>query len=305
MLHITDGECVAGTLREAAIPGVVATYGDLLYEGPVPPDADEPNWFEIRAQFLAGVGYATLDEAREFQRACAQTLAAYSEHDEVVIWLDGKLSNQLILIRVLDWFRRQSLGGGKLSLICIGEYPGVDRFRGLGALTAAQLAPLLETRRPVGEAQYRIAQGAWQAFTAPDPGGIQRLLATDTSALPFLAGALRRHLEQFPSVENGLSRTEQQALLVLRERGAVSGGELFAAVQRTEEPVFLGDLSFYRMMADLSAARHPLLLVADRGSAGLGTVTMTEAGREVVAGRADQDCSQRDRSMAGRRSFAG
>src|SRR5919206_483284 len=29
---------------------------------------------------------------------------------------------------------------------------------------------------------------------------------------PFIAGALWRHLEQFPSVQNGLSRSERQAL---------------------------------------------------------------------------------------------
>jgi hypothetical protein len=36
MLHITDGESVAGTLRESAIPGDVSIYGDLMYEGPAP-----------------------------------------------------------------------------------------------------------------------------------------------------------------------------------------------------------------------------------------------------------------------------
>jgi hypothetical protein len=30
MLHITDGESVAGTLRESAIPGDVKVYGDLM-----------------------------------------------------------------------------------------------------------------------------------------------------------------------------------------------------------------------------------------------------------------------------------
>jgi len=40
-----------------------------------------------------------------------------------VIWLDNKLSNQLILIKVLDWYSRRDLGGVKLSLICIGDYP--------------------------------------------------------------------------------------------------------------------------------------------------------------------------------------
>ena len=43
------------------------------------------------------------------------------------------------------------------------------------------------------------------------------LIGTDTSALPFIATARRRHLEEFPVVDNGLSRTVRQALSVLRE----------------------------------------------------------------------------------------
>ena len=248
MLHITDGESVAGTLRESSIPGVVSTYGDLMYEGPTPADLDDQTWFDIRAHFIAEAGYATLEHARQYLKACENTLAACSQQEEVVIWLDNKLSNQLILIKVLDWFIRRNSGKVKVSLICIGQYPGLDHFRGLGALTPNQLASLADTRLPVGEAQYRTAQSAWNAFTSPDPTEIQRFIATDTSALPFLAAALRRHLQQFPSVDNGLSRTEQQALLVIHEHGPLSGGQLFVAVQHQEEQVFMGDSSFYRMM---------------------------------------------------------
>ena len=55
MLHITDGESVAGTLRESAIPGVVSTYGDLMYEGPAPAGLDAEAWIETRARFIAEV----------------------------------------------------------------------------------------------------------------------------------------------------------------------------------------------------------------------------------------------------------
>jgi len=219
VLHITDGESVAGTLRKSGVPGDVRIYGDLMYEGPAPAGLDLEAWLEIRAGFMAGPLVGTLDEARRYLKSCEDTLAAFPQHDEVVIWLDNKLSNQLTLIKVLDWFSRRDLGGVKLSLICIGHYPGLDHFLGLGALTANQLASLAGTRLAVSEAQYRTAQSAWKAFTSPDPTEIQRFMETDTSALPFISAALRRHVEQFPSVENGLSRTEQQALSVLHERG--------------------------------------------------------------------------------------
>jgi Domain of unknown function (DUF1835) len=280
MLHITDGESVAGTLREAAMAGDISTYGDLMYEGPAPAGLTAEAWRDMRARFMDEAGYATLEDAHRYLRACDDALATFSRHEEVVIWLDHRLSDQLILVKVLDWFSRQSLGVVKLSLIDVGRVI-------LGELTADQLASLADTRRPITDVQLRLAQVAWSAFTSPDPSAVERFIETDTGALPFIAAAFRRHLEQFPSVDGGVSRTERQALSILREHGSLLGRQLFAAVQRLEQQIFMGDGSFYRIMSGLSAARHPLLKVSDPSQAGLGIVTITEAGRNVIEGRAD------------------
>ncbi len=285
MLHITDGESVAGTLRKS--PGDVMIYGDLMYEGPAPGGLDAEVWQHTRARFMAEAGYATREEATRYLKTCDDTLAAFTRYEEVVIWLDHRLSDQLILIRVLEWFARQNMSGVKLSLNCIGRYPGMDRFVALGALTADQLASLADTRLRVSETHLRLAQAAWNAFTSPDPTAIERFIEIDTSALPFLAAALRRHLEQFPSVDNGLSRTERQALSVLREHSSLAGRRLFAAVQRQEEQIFIGDGSFYRLMEELASARNPLVQISDAAQLDLGEVTITDAGRDVIEGRAD------------------
>ena len=271
MLHITDGESVAGTLRESAIPGVVSTCGDMMFEGPAPAGLDVEAWIEVRARFIADFHDTTLEEAREYLKGCEATLAAFSKHEEVVIWLDHRLSDQLILIKVLDWFSRRDLGGVRLSLICVGPYSGLENFVALGALTADQLASLADTRLPVGEAQRGIAQAAWSAFTSPDPSEIELFIQSDTSALPFVAAALRRHLEEFPSIDGGLSRTERQALSVLRDQGSLSLGRLCVAVWSQEEAVFMGDSSFFRVAADLSNARHPLVQISGTSQDGLGT----------------------------------
>lgn len=271
MLHITDGESVAGTLRESAVPGQVSTYGDLMFEGPAPAGLDAEAWIDTRARFYVDCDYADLDEARQYLEACEGALADFSHHEEVVIWLDQRLSNQLILIKVLDWFSRRDLGGVKLSLL-LGN--------NLGSLPSDQLATLADMRHPVTEAQYRTAQAAWSAFTSPDPTDIERVLATDTSSLPDLAAALRRQLEQFPAADNGLSRTEREALSVLSEQGSLSALQLFVAVQQREEHVFMGDNQFYRVVEELSNVRHPLVEMS-------GTVTITETGRRVLAGQAD------------------
>jgi hypothetical protein len=287
MLHITDGESVAGTLREAAISGTVSIYGDLLYEGPAPGNLDAEEWRETRARFLADFGYASMEDARQSLKEYNDSLGAISSHDEVVIWLDHRLSDQLILIQALDVLSRRSLAGVKLSLICVDRYPGLDRFVGLGQLTADQLTALVNQRQPVTDRQFRLSQQAWNAFTSPDPLAIEVLLEADTSSLPFLADAFRRHLEEFPCVDGGLSRTEREGLSVLHEHGLHSGQHLFVATRRLEEQLFMGDASFYRIMAGLSTCRQPLCRISDTPQAALGEVTITETGRSVMEGRAD------------------
>jgi RNA polymerase sigma factor (sigma-70 family) len=253
MLHIADGESVAGTLRESIIPGEVRIYGDLMYEGQVQKEAG----------------------------AFEDTLLAMSRHDETVLWMDHRLSDQLILIKVLDWIGRRRSGRTGLSLICVGRFPGMDRFIGLGQLTADQLTSLADTRLQVAEAQLRLATQAWNAFTSAEPVEIERVIAGDTSALPFLGAALRRFLEQFPSVENGLSRTEQQALLVLRDRGSLVWKRLFFAVQAMEDPHFMGDLSFLAILKELADGRNALVQLESE------SVSITEAGLRVLEGRDD------------------
>jgi hypothetical protein len=293
VLHITDGESVAGTLRESDVPGDVGIYGDLMYEGPTPAGLSIEGWREVRAQFHAESRGLTLEEARRYLRACEETLIAVSRHNETVLWLDHRLSDQLILIKALDWFNRLHLDRARVSLICVGSYPGVSRFVGLGQLTAGQLASLADTRLRVSEAQFRLAGAAWSAFTSSDPRAIERVIESDTSALPFLGAALRRHLEQFPSVDNGLSRTERQVLSVLREQGSLPANRLFPAVQRMEDPLFMGDISFVHILVDLASAPCPLIQTEDASRFVVGDSAMTtpvrimEAGLRVLDGRDD------------------
>jgi len=278
LLHITDGESVAGTLRQSAVPGEVRIFGDLMYEGPAPAGLTDGEWWDTRARFHSEWFNLTLAETGQAVRACEESLHIIPQHDETVLWMDHRLSDQLILIMLLERFSRLYRGRSSLSLICVARYPGMEYFVGLGQLTAQQLASLANTRSPVSEAEFALATAAWHAFTSSTPTDIELILARDTSALPFLASALRRHLEQFPSVENGLSRTEQTALSVLRDQDPLPALPLFFAVQKMEHPLFMGDLSFFAILRELASAHFPLL----RMESNAGVVTLTEVGRRVL-----------------------
>ena len=285
MLHITDGESVAGTLRQSTVPGEVRIFGDLMYEGPAPAGLSDTEWWDMRSRFLSENRVLTLAEASHAVRAFEDSLHAISNGDETVLWMDHRLSDQLILIMLLERFYRLHPGRSGLSLICVGQYPGMENFVGLGQLTGGQLASLADTRSPVSVAEFALASIAWNAFKSPVPSDVELVLARDTSALPFLAPALRRHLEQFPAVENGLSRTERQALSVLRDRGPLPALHLFFAVQKMEDPLFMGDGSFFTILKELASARFPLIRIESHAGglvSGSSVVTLTEVGSSVL-----------------------
>jgi uncharacterized protein DUF1835 len=301
-LHVTNGDCAADTLRRFADGPVVIT-ADVLHEGPAPP-VEGDAWHDTRARYLSGGGYR-YEDVRSSLAASDRAIAdAGRRRDHIVLWFEHDLFDQLALIRVLDQlaslkadtpYDRGTTSAAPpygvsrtVSLICIDRFPGIEPFIGLGQLDAAQLASLYPSRRPVRAEQFALASAAWNAFRSPDPTRLTEI-ARDARALPFLGDALRRFFAEFPSIENGLSRTEALALAALADR-SMAAGELFAATQTQEPRPFMGDSVFYGLLRGLAAGRVPLLTIdaapeqLDLKSHG---VTITAAGRDVLAGRRD------------------
>jgi hypothetical protein len=284
-LHITNGDCAASTLREFLTDPVTIT-ADVLHDGPAP-RVDLDSWHALRAKYLEPIDETAFERTRRELAQWDRMVTDAGRHDEIVLWFEHDLFDQLLLIRTLDL-----LGGRRsVSLICIDRFPGVERFVGLGQLNAGQLASLVSTRRPVTDDQYALATKAWDAFRAPDPTDLATMVRQPDSmqALPFLARALRRFLEEYPSTTNGLSRTETAVLREL-EAGPRSGLDLFVGTQAQEGQPFMGDWGLFDDVKALADARTPLVTIdPDDRARDLRRhrVAITDAGRDVLAGRRD------------------
>jgi hypothetical protein len=182
------------------------------------------------------------------------TLDGFRDHEEVVLWFEHDLYDQLQLIQLLDDFEARDRGKTRLTLICTDEY--------LGTLAPDRLRVLFRDRHEVSGVELDLGHRAWLAFTSADPAPIHELLRGSTSDLPFLEGALLRHMQQFPSVETGLSRSETQLLTVILEGKGILR-EAFRSSQDKEERVFLGNSVFATYLEGLSATGEPLLLFED------------------------------------------
>src|SRR5690348_5685354 len=130
MLHITNGESAANGIQYAEITGAVLAWVDVLHEGPTPASLSLEQMSQVRARFIASFYALPFEEImRDFIRRDT-ALARFRDHDEVVLWFEHDVYDQLQLMQLLDWFAHQDLGKTRLSLICVDSYPGVDRFYG-------------------------------------------------------------------------------------------------------------------------------------------------------------------------------
>jgi len=290
MLHILNGDSVRMTIENSLVPGAFSVWADALHDGPVPGGLLPEQFRKVRTTFWAANDWRTANvQPPDILERWDNGLASFSNYDEVVMWFEHDLFDQLILIHHLHFFARHNGGPTAVSLICIDRFPGVDPFFGLGQLNADQLSSLLGTRQRVTQEQLDLGRDAWAAFTAADPMALQQLVSGDTSSLPFLKAALVRFLEEYPSKMSGLPRTERQILTVLAA-GPRSPESLFRAMYDLEQGVFIGDLSFWLRVKALADGPNPLvdLTVTDRPDRlPTGEIKITDVGRAVLNGEND------------------
>jgi hypothetical protein len=234
MLHITNGESVA--IAQTGLAGQVLFWNDILHDGPVPIGLRLQESSRVRERFIAeffGVPHSEVS----FERR-DEAITRFRDHEEVVLWFEHDLFDQLQLIQILDWFSPQDRAPTRISLISVERY--------LGPMPPEQLVPLFATRHTVTVAEFETAQTAWTAFCSPDPTELVKCSARICPPCPFLSRALLRHSQQFPALRNGLSRAEQH-IVALIDSGLQEFSELFPTAQKLEERIWMGDATFLQV----------------------------------------------------------
>src|SRR5262245_20689210 len=155
-LHVANGTSTTGSLEEAGVPRVRSIWADVLYEGPVHGGLDDDELLEVRRRY-----HGSASDPRNDMREWRAAIERHESYDELVLWFEHDLFDQLNLVHLLTWIRGRLPPARPVSLICIGSFPGRPAFKGLGELTPGELAPLLATRSRVGDRQFELAARAW------------------------------------------------------------------------------------------------------------------------------------------------
>ena len=297
-LNITNGDGAGSLLKASNIEGDVLPWRDTMQSGPFPKGLSLEEHSKLRAEFFSGPSMPLSDVMRDFEIR-DQHLKAYSNYEEVVLWFEHDLLDQLQILQILNYFSGVELGETKLGLICINEFEGISPFRGLGQLTPEQIETLEPRKEAISQEQLELAKRGWQAFCDDIPTHLENYLETDLSPFPFLKAALKSHLEEYPSLKNGLNKTQNKILELVKE-GVTKPGRNFLEFMNSETEFFMGDWTHFKDIATLCNGDHPLLSCSPTGKFlsppddeieiedfKAQDLSITELGKEVMAGHKD------------------
>ena len=280
ILNITNGDCAVEIMQKANIPGVFLPWQDVLHDGPVPEGLSLEKLSEVRVKFITGRGWGTVDNIKRLFIERDNTLKSFEKFEKVILWFEHDLYDQLQLLQILDWLHNNKPKTTTLSIIWVNQY--------LGTLSSGEMVALLKYEEPITENHLELSK-AWSAFRSDSPEKWCALLKMDTTALPFLEGAVIRLLEEYPSYINGLSRTAHKALEIV-SLGEKHPARVFTCYQESEQRRFLGDSSFWLILHELLESSPPLLKLPDGKELTLPTdpdqeLTITPEGKDVLSGK--------------------
>jgi len=287
-MHIRCGHDIQQTLKDAGFQGEFNPHINPYMEGPVTAKAD---WLQQRARFItdnfgpySNLKYEeVLQDSREEE---ARLRRAGRDFERVVMWFEHDRFDQFVLLRCLAWFAQYG-APPRLELVSTNDFPGSKRFLGLGQLPPEALRILWTKRSTLGKEHLLLGQKTWEAFRAPEPRALGKLIRSTLPLLPYLPAALHRHLHELPSLHNGLGLTHQLLLQTIAEFKSIRIGRLVGLVIGKHDPLTSGDISMDRILRELAAVPEPLVLREDIHEVKqwtLDTVTITEAGRRLLAG---------------------
>lgn len=270
-LHLTNGDAVIYAFKKAGILGTHLAWRDVLHEGPVPSGPLE-DCTRVRGSYLASRGYGHPIKLLHDLETRDATMRRAREFDEIVLWFEHDLYDQLQILQILTVLDEMQLEAGRVSIVQSDAY--------LGSMTAEEIVALHPKRQTVTRALFERARELWIAFTRDDPSDLFARTTHDHIGFRHMRPALRRLFEEYPWTSDGLSRSQRNALQAVGQ-GAAPRDELFRRAQAREEAPFLGDSAFYAILGDLQS--HPGPLVEGEG----GELLPTALGRRVLAGDAN------------------
>ncbi|WP_061007675.1 DUF1835 domain-containing protein [Vibrio sp. CUB2] len=287
-LHVRCGHDIQQQLKTCGFEGDFLPMIDPLCIGPIP--SNEKGFVAIRAQYIVDTLLPVMgrkdsvQEVAQFEQGNIHTLLD-QQCERIVFWVEHDAYDQFMLLRGLSLLEETE--GKIIEIIQFNQFPGTERFIGFGQLPAEAIRSCWQHRKPVTAKLFSQAKRCWQALQAPTPQPIVNLLEQhELDCLPNIKAVMKRHLQELPQSESGLSFTQHLALQILNEQNEpIKVKDWFHKYQQQEPIPTLGDVMFYALLLPLAQAENPLFTVDSLDKNWWEQqVNISENGRECLNG---------------------
>ncbi|MEZ4994920.1 MAG: hypothetical protein R2824_31165 [Saprospiraceae bacterium] len=275
ILHILNGDSTDQIMQQLDIPGKRAVWREVMCEGPVSGDMQEAAFWESRADFIAGL--ADTDREEYFRKTGSELdkIRQAAEFEEVVLWFEYDLFCQINLLTALHFLQHLPDPARKISLICVGDWPGKQYRQTLGEIEPEVYYELFASRQLLSAEALSFADWAWQLYRSPNAELLNDAANFQHPDFPYLAEAINLHRQRFPSASNGLNVIEFHTLQQIQS-GIQTERALVGANLRTFRDAGFGDLQHVAYLRHLS----PLFTIEEE------RMYLNEYGSNVLRGAA-------------------
>lgn len=242
-LHILNGDSTLQGFEQTGLEGDVMVWREVLSEGPLEENISSAHFWRNREEWISEVFN---EKPGDYQHKMLDQLTRLSEQYDVInLWFEFDLHCQANLLGVIAYLEQKTdLSAPAIYLICPGDFPGKDDFRGMGELNGEELEYLYDNiREQLSEKDFAIAAQAWKVYVSRDAAMLEAFLATTTfwGIQHFLKPALQAQLKRLQVNEQGLNYIEQK-LLEIYNYGIRTKPEIYLEFWKTEKIYGMSDM---------------------------------------------------------------
>lgn len=253
-VNITCGDIASTTLKKCGVDGQRLPWRDLLCIGPLPIYEDYQEFFLKRAEFIkAWTQLEGLPDAEKMARNDLQSLQDTMSSKAIIFWIWPHLSNQLLLLFLLDWYQKNNYKGELLWVDASAEPSRNDE---------EYVSSLLNTEKIFSKDQLINADQLWNALRQSTPEELISILNENNEYFPHLNDALWRYVEELPDSETGLSLQQRRVLEAIQD-GCQTPHAIYKYAHQNETYFIAGDWSLWRVIGAMINAKHPLIETRD------------------------------------------
>ena len=288
-LHIRCGNDIQHKLTEAGFQGDFLCFADPYIQGPVPSADHTDSFIRTRADFIADNRWCEAEQAHSELSRDYQALEHARNYQRIAFWFEHDAYNMLAFSKLLHFFSEETRRAPVMQYLCADHYPSVERFIGLGQLEAEAMPVLWQQFQPLEAAHFQFGRQCWEAYTSDSPQAFAQLIYQEPCPFPATLPGLQRHIRELPWYNDGLALSERITLQILAELGSLDAAELFYHwYTKVYEPLpFMGDSSYWRVLAALNEAREPAITIRKTSVKIVDwQISITPLGRDLLAGHA-------------------